>query len=201
MFSNKKNHLKNSPSRNSPPKIHIKKFTPESGLKNSRCTSAGPFCWQTRVFSLFSPGLSLGQTRWKSLGQSRGRRAAQKVYVKNFYVPCRSRICFTNQEYPQYCWEFRDQNWVLVRHSSVAAPQHSNVCMHLQLLHCRWAGLSHWTWPRCCLLAGSGGMPSLAGVLRGNTIRGNRPERFWEGKWHSERVSERVSEREGFRGF
>ena len=29
MFSNKKSPLKNSPSRNSPPKIHIKKFTPE----------------------------------------------------------------------------------------------------------------------------------------------------------------------------
>ena len=40
---------------------------------------------------------------------------------------------------------------------------------------------------------------SLGGVLRGNTIRGNRPERFWEGKWHSERVSERTSERDGFR--
>ena len=43
MFSNKKRPPKNSPSRNSPPKIHIKKFTPELGLKNSHCTSAGPF--------------------------------------------------------------------------------------------------------------------------------------------------------------
>ena len=44
MFSNKKSPLKNSSSRNSPPKIHIEKFTPEFGLKNSHCTSAGPFC-------------------------------------------------------------------------------------------------------------------------------------------------------------
>ena len=44
MFSNEKSPLKNSPSRNSPPKIHIKKFTPEFGLKISHCTSAGPFC-------------------------------------------------------------------------------------------------------------------------------------------------------------
>ena len=44
MFSNKKSPLENSPSRNSPPKIHINKFTPEFGLKNSHCTSAGPFC-------------------------------------------------------------------------------------------------------------------------------------------------------------
>ena len=43
MFSNKKSPLKNSPSRNSPPKIHIKKFTPELGLENSHYTSAGPF--------------------------------------------------------------------------------------------------------------------------------------------------------------
>ena len=35
--------LKNSPSRNALPKNHIKKFTPEFGLKNSHCTSAGPF--------------------------------------------------------------------------------------------------------------------------------------------------------------
>ena len=42
--SNKKGPLKNSPPRNSLPKIHIKKFTPESGLKNSHCTSARPFC-------------------------------------------------------------------------------------------------------------------------------------------------------------
>ena len=34
---------------------------------------------QTRVFSLFYTV--------KSLGQSRGQRAAQKVYVKNIYVP------------------------------------------------------------------------------------------------------------------
>ena len=39
IFSNKKSTLGNSPSRNSPPKIHIKKFTPEFGLKNSHCTS------------------------------------------------------------------------------------------------------------------------------------------------------------------
>ena len=44
MLSNKKSPLKNSPSRNSPPKIHIKECTPEFGLKNSHCTSAGPFC-------------------------------------------------------------------------------------------------------------------------------------------------------------
>ena len=44
LFSNKKSPLKNSPSRNSAPKIHIKKFTPEFGLKISHCTSAGPFC-------------------------------------------------------------------------------------------------------------------------------------------------------------
>ena len=31
VFSNKKSPLKNSPSRNSPPKIHIKKFTQNSG--------------------------------------------------------------------------------------------------------------------------------------------------------------------------
>ena len=45
MFSNKKSPLKNSPPRNSPPKIHIKKF----GLKNSHCTSAGPFCWEFKA--------------------------------------------------------------------------------------------------------------------------------------------------------
>ena len=43
VVSNKKSPLKNSPPRNSPPIIHIKKFTPEFGLKNSHCTSAGPF--------------------------------------------------------------------------------------------------------------------------------------------------------------
>ena len=52
MFSNKKSPLKNLTPKNSPPKIHIKKFTPESGLKNSHCTSAGPFCWQTSVTPL-----------------------------------------------------------------------------------------------------------------------------------------------------
>ena len=41
---------------------------------------------------------------------------------------------------------------------------------------------------------------TIGGVLRGNTIRGNRPERFWEGS-ASERVSERTSERYGFRAF
>ena len=37
--------------------------------------------------------------------------------------------------------------------------------------------------------------------LRGNTIRGNKPEVFLRGKSASERVSERASEREVFRGF
>ena len=37
------NDLKNSPSRNSPPKIHLPKFNPEIEPKNSHCTSAGPF--------------------------------------------------------------------------------------------------------------------------------------------------------------
>ena len=47
----------------------------------------------------------------------------------------------------------------------------------------------------------------FVGVSRGNTIRGNRTERFWRGKSASERVSERISEREFqrfsevFRGF
>ena len=44
VFSSKRGPLKNSPSRNSPPEIHIEKFTPEFGPKNSHCTSAGPFC-------------------------------------------------------------------------------------------------------------------------------------------------------------
>ena len=44
VFSSKRGPLKNSPSRNSPPEIHIEKFTPEFGPKNSHCTSTGPFC-------------------------------------------------------------------------------------------------------------------------------------------------------------
>ena len=58
--------------------------------------------WDDRGFVPgISPGLSLGQTRCNSgtnpgfllilhsgsLGQTRGRRAAQKVYVKKVYVP------------------------------------------------------------------------------------------------------------------
>ena len=41
-----------------------------------------------------NPGLSLGQTQFVPLGQCRGRRAAQKVYVKNVYVPFfRADLC------------------------------------------------------------------------------------------------------------
>ena len=43
VFSSKRGPLKNSRSRNSPPKIHLPKFNPEMGPKNSHCTSAGPF--------------------------------------------------------------------------------------------------------------------------------------------------------------
>ena len=43
IFSRKRGPLENSPSRNSPPKIHLPKFNPEIGPKNSHCTSAGPF--------------------------------------------------------------------------------------------------------------------------------------------------------------
>ena len=42
-FSSKRGPQKNSPSRNSPLKIHLPKFNPEIGQKNSHCTSAGPF--------------------------------------------------------------------------------------------------------------------------------------------------------------
>ena len=42
IFSRKRGPLKNSPSRNAPPKIHLPKFNPETGPKNSHCTSAGP---------------------------------------------------------------------------------------------------------------------------------------------------------------
>ena len=43
----KNSSLKNSPSRHSPPQIHIRNTPPpqESGLKKSYCTSAEPFCW------------------------------------------------------------------------------------------------------------------------------------------------------------
>ena len=44
-FFQEKRPLKNSPSRNSPPKIHFPKFNPEIGPKNSHCTSAGPLGW------------------------------------------------------------------------------------------------------------------------------------------------------------
>ena len=44
VFSSKRGPLKNSPVRNSRPKIHLLKFNPEIGPKNSHCTSAGPFC-------------------------------------------------------------------------------------------------------------------------------------------------------------
>ena len=40
VFSSKRGPLKNSRSRNSPPKIHLPKFNPEIGPKNSHCTSA-----------------------------------------------------------------------------------------------------------------------------------------------------------------
>ena len=43
VYSSKRGPLKNSPSTNSPPKIHLPKFNPEIGPKNSHCTSAGPF--------------------------------------------------------------------------------------------------------------------------------------------------------------
>ena len=43
VFSSKRGPLKNSPSRNSPPKIHLPKFDPEIGPNNSHCTSAVPF--------------------------------------------------------------------------------------------------------------------------------------------------------------
>ena len=43
VFSSKRGPQKNSPSRNSPLKIHLPKFNPEIGPKNSHCTSAGPF--------------------------------------------------------------------------------------------------------------------------------------------------------------
>ena len=43
VFSSERGPLKNSPSRNSPPKIHLPKFNPEIGPKNSHCTPARPF--------------------------------------------------------------------------------------------------------------------------------------------------------------
>ena len=43
VFSSKRGPQKNSPSSNSPFKIHLPKFNPEIGPKTSHCTSAGPF--------------------------------------------------------------------------------------------------------------------------------------------------------------
>ena len=43
VFSSKRGSQQNSPSRNSPPKIHLPKFNPGIGPRNSHCTSTGPY--------------------------------------------------------------------------------------------------------------------------------------------------------------
>ena len=104
VFSNKRSPLKNSPSRNSPPKIHIKKFTPEFGQRIAKGAGGkGPRQKTSKivkkcqkVFRNFSTIFAQGKKKLKN--RQKASKTFPTIFARHHAILLRSPWCLRGKK-------------------------------------------------------------------------------------------------------